>query len=63
MATKVFNRSHEHHRGMKGSPNEVKVGEVVLVHEDNVKRGQWEMAKALEHIIGRDGEARGTKLK
>ena len=53
----------EQHRSTKGSPNQVRIGEVVLVHEDNVKRSQWEMEKVLEHITGRDGEVRGAKLK
>ena len=53
----------EQHRSTKGSPYQVRIGEVVLVHEDNVKRSQWKMAKVLEHITGRDGEVRGAKLK
>ena len=35
----------------------------MLVHEDNVTRSQWKMAKGLEQITGRDREVRGAKLK
>ena len=37
----------EHHRNRNGSNNlKVRKGEIVLVHEDHVERGQWKMGKA-----------------
>ncbi|XP_022784024.1 uncharacterized protein LOC111324678 [Stylophora pistillata] len=53
----------EHHRGKKEGRSDVSEGEVVLVHEDNVKRSNWKMGKVLELIAGKDGEVRGAKLK
>ena len=43
--------------------SKVSEGEVVLVHEDNVKRSNWKMGKVVGLIIGKDSEVRGAKLK
>lgn len=53
----------EHQRGKREGRSKVSEGEVVLVHEDNVKRSNWKMGKILELIAGKDGEVRGAKLK
>ena len=53
----------EHHRGSKEVQNQVSIGDVVLVHEDNVKRSKWKMGKVLELVVGKDGVVRGVKLK
>ena len=53
----------EHQRGKGEGRSKVSEGEVVLVHEDNVKRSNWKMGKILELIAGKDGEVRGAKLK
>ena len=53
----------EHHRSKKESHVKVSIGDVVLVHEDNVKRSDWKMGKVLECIVGKDGVVRGAKLK
>ena len=54
----------EHHRGNKeGKHDKVSVGELVLVHEDNVKRSNWKLAKVEELIVGKDGQVRGARLK
>lgn len=53
----------EHHRNKKESHIKVSIGDVVLVHKDNVKRSDWKMGKVLEHIVGKDGVVRGAKLK
>ena len=53
----------EHHRSKKESHVKVRIGDVVLVHEDNVKRSDWKMGKVLERIVGKDGVVRGAKLK
>ena len=39
------------------------IGDVVLVHEENVKVSKWKMGKVVERIVGEDGVVRGAKLK
>ena len=39
------------------------VGDVVLVHKDNVKRSKWKMGIVVEQIVGNDGEVKGAKLR
>ena len=39
------------------------IGDVVSVHEDNVKRCNWKMGKMLEQIVGKDGVVRGATLR
>ena len=41
----------------------VKVGDVVLVHDQDHPRGFWKMAKVQKLITGRDGQTRGAVLK
>ncbi|GFS55676.1 uncharacterized protein TNCV_131851 [Trichonephila clavipes] len=45
------------------SSREPKVGEIVLIGEDNKKRLFWPMARIIELIPGRDGKIRTVKLK
>ena len=35
----------------------------MFVHEDNVKRSNWKLAKVEELIVGKDGQVRGARLK
>ena len=54
----------EFHRGKLEKPtNGEEKRDVVVVYEDNVKRGNWKMAEVTEVILGRDGQARGAKVK
>lgn len=53
----------EYHRGRKEIKNQVSIGDVVLVHEENVKGSKWKMEKVVEPIVGEDGVVRGAKLK
>ena len=53
----------EHHRSKEEGLSKVSEGDVVLVHEDNVKRSNWKMGKVVGLITGKDGEVRGAKLK
>ena len=39
------------------------IGDVVSVHEDNVKRSNWKMGKMLEQIVGKDGVVREATLR
>ena len=43
--------------------SKVSEGEVVLVHEDNVKKSNWKMGKVVGLIIGKHSEVRGAELK
>jgi len=47
----------------KGRVTDLKVGDVVLVGSDNLKRLDWPMAKIVEIIQGKDGVVRVVKLK
>ena len=51
-----------HKSGKRESPNILK-GDVVLVHDDNLKRGMWKMAIVEDLIVGKDGVVRGAKLR
>ncbi|GFQ72133.1 integrase catalytic domain-containing protein [Trichonephila clavata] len=42
---------------------EPRVGEMVLIGDDNKKRLSWPIAKIIELIPGRDGEIRTVRLK
>ena len=54
----------EHHKGKQESCNRiVERGDVVIVQEDNVKRGSWKMAVVEDLIVGRDGVVRGAKVR
>ena len=51
-----------HKLGSKKLPC-VNKGDLVLVHEDNVKRGMWKTAVVEELIVGKDGVVRGAKVR
>lgn len=59
----ISGRFKEHHRSKEEGRGKVSEGDVVLVHEDNVKRSNWKMGKVVGLITGKDGEVRGAKLK
>ena len=50
-----------HKLGSKKLPC-VNKGDLVLVHEDNVKRGMWKTAVVEDLIVGKDGVVRGAKV-
>ncbi len=41
----------------------VSVGDVVVVHSDNMPRGFWRLARVESTIVGRDGHTRGAVLR
>ena len=41
----------------------VSKGELVIVHENNVRRSSWKMGKVEELMVGKDHEVRGVKLR
>ncbi|XP_015608204.1 uncharacterized protein LOC107274007 [Cephus cinctus] len=44
-------------------PVEIKVGDIVLIGYDNVKRLHWPLARVTEKITGKDGVVRVVRLK
>ena len=53
----------ESHRCRSEETSDAKVGDVVLIHEDNVKRNQWKMGLIDDLIQGKDGQIRGAKVR
>ncbi|GFT60819.1 DUF5641 domain-containing protein [Trichonephila clavipes] len=47
----------------RGHMREPRIGEMVLIGNDNKKRLSWPIAKIIELIPGRDGEIRTVRLK
>jgi hypothetical protein len=52
-----------HHKNKKKSSSVLRVGEVVLVGDDNKKRINWTLGRILELYPGRDGIIRVAKVK
>jgi len=53
----------ESHRMKTISSAEVKTGDVVVIQDDNVKRGMWKSGIVEEVIKGKDGNIRGAKVR
>ena len=53
----------ESHRMNKGMPVNIEKGDVVIIQEDNTKRGTWKTGIVEETIIGKDGQVRGAKVR
>ena len=55
----------ESHRTLlaKRKTSDVKNGEVVVVHDDNLSRGQWRLGRIEEVIKGSDGQVRGACVR
>ena len=53
----------EAHRINNKEPVEVKPGDVVLIQDDNTKRGMWKMGIIEEIIKGKDQNIRGAKVR
>ena len=41
---------------------DIKIGDVVLIHEDKLKRSQWRIGRIDELFISKDGQIRGAGL-
>ena len=39
------------------------MGDIVVVHEDNTRRGLWKIAVIEELIVGKDGVVRGARVR
>jgi len=53
----------ETHRIKNRKAIEVKPGEVVLIHDENTKRGMCKTGIIEETIVGKDGQIRGAKIR
>ena len=53
----------EHHKPSKKHGLEIKVGEVVLIEEDNVKRLNWPIAVIESLLKGKDGNVRAATVR
>ena len=53
----------EYHKIHLGGCNEITVGDIVLVKDENLTRNKWKLGKVLHIIRGRDGIERGVTLK
>ena len=47
---------------MKNPVSCVKVGDVVILKDENVKRVFWKLAKVVELLKGKDGQARAALI-
>lgn len=53
-----------HYCGTRGNQNkEVKVGDVVLIHDDSLARSKWRLGEITELIESKDGHKRGAVLR
>ena len=53
----------EYHKENSSKVNVVAVGDLVLIHDDNVKRGLWKMGVIETLIVGQDGKIRGAAVR
>ena len=53
----------EYHKENNSKVNVVAVGDLVLIHDDNVKRGLWKMGVIETLIVGQDGKIRGAAVR
>ena len=49
--------------GNSDSDRKISEGDVVVVHDENKKRGFWRLGLVEELIVGRDGHVRGAKIR
>ncbi|XP_065052684.1 uncharacterized protein LOC135681942 [Rhopilema esculentum] len=57
----LVNLREQHKLSGKGTAK-IRVGDTVVVHEDNVKRSLWKLGRIDKLIMGRDGHIRGAKI-
>ncbi len=53
----------EQHRMTNNPPNNITKGDLVLLHDDNIKRVQWKMGIVEGLITVRDKEVRGVSIR
>eukprot|EP00795_Rhopilema_esculentum_P000002 gene2-biopygen6692 len=52
----------ESHRMNKNNPANINAGDIVVVQDENLKRGQWKIAIVKNVSRGKDGHIRGAKV-
>ena len=57
-----FREMHSHYQKVSHSPK-VAVGDVVVIHSDNLARGQWKVGRVEELLTGPDGHHRAAVLR
>lgn len=53
----------EYHKMQGRKVASIEIGDLVLVKEDSIRRGQWRMAVVEDLIKGKDGEIRGAAVR
>ena len=53
----------EQHKLKNFAPNKVAEGDVIQVHDENTKRGQWKIGIVEKLIFGKDGQVRGASVR
>ena len=53
----------EHHRIIAGKANNIEVGDIVLIKDENLPRNMWKVGKVIKLIKGKDEITRGVTLK
>ena len=49
---------------LKGTiPAQISIGDVVLIYEENAKRGFWKTGIVQDIIVGKDGVVRGASVR
>ena len=55
--------SHRTLLARRKASNVVKDGEVVVIHDENLPRGQWQFGRIQQVIRGSDGQVRGVRIR
>ena len=53
----------EFHKMQSRKTDSIEIGDLVLLQEDSIKRGQWKIAVVEKLINGKDGEIRGAVMR
>ena len=54
--------SHRYHQGSTND-NQVSIGDVVVINDNDQPRGFWRLGRVQELLVGRDGKVRGAMLR
>ena len=54
---------HRHFKPAKGVDSSLSVGDIVVIHDENLPRGLWKLGTVEELMVGADGNVRSAKVK
>ena len=54
---------HRHFKSSKGVDSDITLGDVVVIHDENLPRGLWKLGTVEELMVGADGNVRSAKVK